>query len=130
VFHPLGLWGTPLPRTTGARRKKQKEKPSARRWRWPTRIPQLENLEPRLLLTLASDPDQPIDSGIGPFAAELGPIDTNATIDLAAVSADGTLTVALNRGDDSWELVTNTNPGLGPLVGMKLAPVDIDGFQD
>jgi hypothetical protein len=82
------------------------------------------------LLTLGADPDQPIPTGSGPLDAELGPIDTDNTIDLAAVSADGTLTVALNGGNDSWQLVANTNPGLGPLVGMKLAPVDHDGFQD
>jgi hypothetical protein len=82
------------------------------------------------MLTLGADPDQPIATGNGPLAAELGPIDTNTTFDLASVSADGTLTVALNGGDITWDLVTNTNPGLGPLVGMKLAPVDHDGFQD
>ncbi len=82
------------------------------------------------MLTLASDPDQPLGTGDGPLAIELGPIDTDATNDLAVLSADGRVTIALNGGDDTWQSVTTTDLGLGPLIGMKLAPVDQDGFQD
>ncbi len=76
------------------------------------------------MLALASVPDQPIPTGSGPLVVELGPIDTNTTFDLADVSADGALTAALSGGDDAWELVVNTNPGLGPLVGRKVSPVN------
>jgi hypothetical protein len=100
------------------------------RKRLPTRLPQLECLEPRLMLAIASNPDQPLDTGPAPLAVQLGPVDNDSTVDLVALSANGQLTVALNAGDDRWQRTNTADLGLGPLSGMKLTTVDHDGFQD
>ena len=108
------------------RRKRQLE--GRRIFRHKSRI--VEPLEPRLMLTVASDPDQLLPTGDVPLAVELGPINTDASVDLVTLSADGQLTVAFNDGADHWQDVTTTDLLLGPLVGMQLAPVDRDAYQD
>ena len=90
-----------------------------------------EPLEPRLLLTVAVDPDQPIPSGLEPVAIQTGFVDQNSTNDLLAASTDGQLLVALNAdGNDAWDSIETTNLGLGPLHGMVASRLNNDPFLD
>jgi hypothetical protein len=82
------------------------------------------------MLTVASDPNQPLQTAAQPLAVDLAPIDSNATTDLVALSASGRLTIGLNAGDDRWQSSRTFDPGLGPLVGMKLSSVNADPFTD
>ncbi len=65
------------------------------------------------MLTIDADPNQPLPTGTEPLAVELAPIDADTIFDLAALSADGQLTVALNGGDDRWKNVATTDLGWG-----------------
>ena len=98
--------------------------------RHTTRLPQLEQLEPRLMLAISSPPTTPLATGPQPLALQLGPLDANASLDLLALSALGQLTTALNAGDGRWQSAHTADLGLGPLAGLKLTNFDSDAYRD
>jgi RHS repeat-associated protein len=89
-----------------------------------------EPLEERILLTLASQPNQPLPVGTNPVALQAGLIDSDNTTDLVVLNADGSLTVALNNGDNYWRNVRSINLNIGPANGLALGLLDADPFLD
>jgi RHS repeat-associated protein len=89
-----------------------------------------EPLEERILLSLASLPNQPLPVGTNPVALQSGPIDSDNTNDLAILNADGSLTVALNNGDNFWRSVRTVNLNIGPANGLALGLLNADPFLD
>src|SRR5262249_21764762 len=87
-------------------------------------------LEDRNLLSVASPPDSVLPAGASPIDVQLGRIDADAAVDLAALDASGRVTVALNRGDDSWRTPQTLALHAGPGSGLLLAPLDNDAFAD
>jgi RHS repeat-associated protein len=81
-------------------------------------------------MALAAPPDQPLSAPGEPIDLRLGWLNQDAYLDLAAISADGTLTVATNRGDGTWQTASSVSLGLGPLHGMELALVNSDTILD
>ena len=75
---------------------------------------EVEKLEARHLLTVASPPQFAVSAGERPIDIELARIDSNATLDLLAVGEDGQLLRALNGGDDRWSATEVIDLGLGP----------------
>src|SRR5437867_10622099 len=55
-----------------------------------------ERLERRLMLSLASIPDQPFPTGVGPLAVATGLVDSDERTDAIVLNSDGKITVALN----------------------------------
>jgi hypothetical protein len=90
----------------------------------------VEPLEERVLLSLAVLPDQPLPTGTNPLDVQLGRIDTDNTVDLAALGADGHLTIALNNGDNFWRSAQTTDLGVGPSNGLALGLFGSDPFLD
>ena len=95
-----------------------------------SRQSQIESLEQRQMLTVASDPAHSFASGNQPLDIKLAPIDAGTRDDLAAISTSGELTVALNQDDNSWQSIQTTSLGLGPLNGMELTVFDFGPFSD
>src|SRR4051794_11268692 len=79
-----------------------------------------EPLEDRRMLALASPPNQPLTMPAAPLDVALGLLNADPYNDLAALNTDGSLTVALNRGDNNWETKITTPLNLGTLFGMQL----------
>ena len=98
------------------RRKAKKRRDNVR-----GRLLSIEPLEDRRLLALTSPPNQSLPLGSSPLDVRMGHLNQDSFQDLAAINADGSLTVALNRGDDQWLSAETTTLGVGPLNGMELA---------
>src|SRR6478609_8308301 len=79
-----------------------------------------EPLEDRRMLALASLPDQPLAMPAAPIDVALGLLNADPYKDLAVLNSDGSLTVALNHGDNNWQNKLTTSLGLGSLYGMAL----------
>src|SRR5262249_44685172 len=58
------------------------------------------------------------------IAVQLGPINNDTLADVAILSANGTLTTALNDGAGSWYHVQTVSPGAGPANGLVLGGFD------
>src|SRR5262245_2392117 len=67
----------------------------------PTRA-RIEPLEERVLLAMDTPPVHPLPTGTAPLGVALGQLDDTAYLDMAVLNGDGSLTVALNRGNDTW----------------------------
>ncbi|MEZ6120963.1 MAG: VCBS repeat-containing protein [Pirellulaceae bacterium] len=89
-----------------------------------------EQLEPRLLLTVSSALNHFLVSGNEPIAAATGIVDSDPTIDLLAISADGQMLVALNGGNDAWANSSLIDLGTGPLNGFTAGRINTDPFLD
>ena len=107
---------------------RSKRRKPRRRRRTPALHWAIEALEDRVMLSAASAPDQPLTTAQQPVAVELAPVDSDSLIDLVALSSDGSLTIAINGGDDSWNSVQTTDLGLGPLNGLDVAPLNLADF--
>src|SRR5688500_11574124 len=75
-------------------------------------------LEDRITPSLASPPDKLLPPGTTPLAVGLPLLDSDARPDFAALGTDGKLTIALNRGDDSWHKLTTADLGIAAPAGM------------
>ena len=91
---------------------------------------EMEVLEAREMLTVASDDFNPLGTGDQPLAVNLAAIDGGARDDLVALGANGDLTIALNGDDDTWQSVQTNNLGLGTVYGLEVAPITSDAFSD
>jgi RHS repeat-associated protein len=92
--------------------------------------PRVEALEDRVLLSLAAPPNQLLPTGQKPLDIQIGRIDNDPTVDLAALGSDGKVTIALNNGDNYWHSVQTYDLGIGPANGLALAPLGTDRFPD
>ena len=108
-------------------RRRYRRPPAPARW---LRHPQLECLEDRRLLAVASLPNQLLPTGHAPLDLQIAPLDADALPDLAVLNRDGTLTVARNAGQDQWTDSTTSDLGVGQANGLRLARLDADLFPD
>ena len=96
----------------------------------------VENLEPRQMLSggtgliVQADLDQAMSLVPNPLIAQIGQFDSDATDDLAVLSADGRVTIATNGGDATWHTRQTVDLSVGPLQGMETALVNGDDFTD
>src|SRR5262249_10340060 len=89
-----------------------------------------EELEGRIVLSLASPPDQLLRTGVRPLAVQSGLIDSEGLTDLAVLGGDGRLTVALNGGNGQWRTVATSSLGVASPRGMVLGRFDSDPMLD
>ncbi|MCA9214985.1 MAG: VCBS repeat-containing protein, partial [Planctomycetales bacterium] len=82
------------------------------------------------MLTVSSDPIQPLPTGDHTVDIEVGIIDTGELFDLASINTNGELTVALNGGDNTWSARSTNDLELGPLNGLNLTLFNNDPFVD
>jgi hypothetical protein len=61
---------------------------------------------------------------------QLGRIDSGGVVDLAALDADGRVTIALNNGTGYWRSVRTYDLGIGPANGLALSNFGSDPFLD
>src|SRR3954471_18094087 len=85
----------PVPASPVRRARRGGEKPRPERLR-------LEPLEDRVVLAVSAPPGHLLPTGTAPLAVALPDLDADGRADFAALNADGSLTVALNAGDDTW----------------------------
>ena len=65
-----------------------------------------------------------------PLVVRLGQFDANPSYDLAVLNASGSLTIATNGADGTWQSRLTTDLGVGPLHGLELSLVDDDPLPD
>jgi RHS repeat-associated protein len=82
------------------------------------------------MLAVASEPVQVLPSAVHPIEVKLGRIDAGEQNDLVALSADGSITIALSGDDNHWVSRFTADLGLGPLNGIELAYIDPDPIAD
>jgi hypothetical protein len=92
--------------------------------------PRVEALETRVLPSLAAPPNQVLPASQRPLDLQLGRIQSDNSVDLAALGADGRVTVALNSGTNFWRSVQTYDLGIGPANGLALASFGTDRFAD
>ena len=90
-----------------------------------------EPLEDRRVLALAAPPDQPVFTSAPPLDLRLGLLNADTRMDLVALNASGSLTVALYQADDTWQSAQTTPLGLSAAVhGMELLLLPGDPLTD
>jgi IgGFc binding protein/Putative Ig domain/FG-GAP-like repeat len=83
------------------------------------------------MLALAAPPYVPVYTSTAPLDVRLGYVNTDTLVDLVALNTDGSLTVALNQGDDNWQNAQTTQLGLNTAVyGMELFRLPGDSLAD
>ena len=90
----------------------------------------MEKLEQRQMLTVASDPIEPLATSDQPIDVQLGIVDANTSLDLIAVGADGQTTVAFNGDDGSWINRRQDDLAVGPVLGFETAFLNQDVTSD
>lgn len=100
---------------------------------------QLELLEDRRLLAVASLPDQflPLGGTPEPVFLTSAHVFAGAPADLIGVGRDGQITVARNADNNAWQSITRTppvvptlNPAINPVLGGAAALLNSDPFED
>ena len=109
----------------GPKKRKAKKRPQFDR-----RNSRIEQLEPRQMLTVDSPLSEPLVTVADPLEAQLVPVDANISVDLLALGSAGDLTVALNRGNNTWESSQSVDLGLGSLNGLSTGLFNGDLFPD
>jgi RHS repeat-associated protein len=82
------------------------------------------------ILTVAIPPNQVFGTGPQPLDIQIARLDADPYADIVALNADGSVTIALNSGNNAINSVQTKNLGLGPLNGMTLAALGTDAFPD
>jgi hypothetical protein len=81
-------------------------------------------------MTVSSPPIHALSVANASIDVLASPLDSNLSNDLISLSAAGDITVALNRGNDTWIDSQSIDLGLGPLNGLTTAPLNFDLFPD
>ena len=79
---------------------------------------------------LQADPNRLLATDEGALVVKLGQFDSNTSFDLAILNSDGTLTIATNGDDGTWQSRQTIDLGVGPLHGMELSLVNGDALPD